>query len=155
MKTPVIVQSKVPRVRKMDDAEKFIISAIVNLILVLPLSLISLLPTWFAIHSDWGAYLFWLPITIPLSRIACALMIILCPIMSLVTLKYTHLFNTLRFIILTFWGLPLLRVALTNLVTQSLIGIELQTTLIQIIVVELLAISATLAPLKIDKGEKE
>ena len=138
----------------MDENEKFIINAVINLILITPLSLISLLPTWFAIHGNWEAYLFWLPITIPLSRIACGLMIIVCPIMGVFAMKYSHLFNTLRFIMLAIWGLPLLRIALTNLVTLPLTGIELQTTIIQVIVIEGLAISASLTFLKTDTGDK-
>ena len=130
----------------MDEKEtEFIASIIVNAFLVTPLTLIALLPIWFAIFGNWGAYLFWIPITIPLSRVCDGILMLLCPLMAIVKVKYSYIISAIQFAILAIWGLPVFRIALTNMVSTPLTGLDLQKTILQIIIIEGLSISAALS----------
>ena len=137
----------------MDRETELIVSVILNAVVVTPLFFLVLLPTWFAITSNWSAYVYWIPIVLIISRWLYGLMIILSPLMALTKVSYAHLLNTLRYILLAIWGMPVLTTALINLTTVQLSGINLQTTILQIIIIELLSISASNVSLREDKKD--
>jgi hypothetical protein len=130
----------------MNDKETiFIISIILNIFLVTPLFFVMLLPTWFALTYNWSAYSYWIPIVLIISRWLYGLMILLSIAVAIIKVSYAQLLNMVRYLFLAVWGMPVLTTALLNLVTTPLTGIQLQTTILQIIILESLSTTAALS----------
>lgn len=136
----------------MNDGEKLLTSIILWLVLGVPVIIISLLPTWFVLQGDWRGYLFWVPWSITVSGYFYKLGIIVYPILGVIKTKGTYLLATIYMVLLGIWGMPLLKKSVISLVTTPLIGIELQQTILTIIIITSLSITATLA-LKVNEGE--
>ncbi|MHA1267907.1 MAG: hypothetical protein ACTSRS_21970 [Candidatus Helarchaeota archaeon] len=137
-----------------DEEIKFVSGIIIGMVL-LPMILVSILPGWFAIFGDWGNYLYWMPISITVSRIVYFLTFIAYPIASIRYKKYSYLFALIYNVILAIWGLPILQDCLTKIVTTELEGLELQQTILRIIVIESFSIMASLTTKVEDKEVKE
>jgi len=126
-----------------DEEIKFVSGIIVGIVL-LPMILVLILPSWFAIFGDWENYLYWMPISITVSRIVYFLTFIAYPIASVRYKKYSYLCVLMYNVILAIWGLPILQDCLTKIVTTELEGLELQQTILRIIVIESFSIMASL-----------
>ena len=135
----------------MDKESELIISIILKILVVTPLSFLMFLPTWFVLTNNWSAYVYWVPIVLIISRWLYGFMIILSPLIALVDVSYSQLLNTVRYIFLAIWGMPILTTALVNLASTQLSGIDLQTTILQIIIIEGLSIVASNTSLRREK----
>ena len=108
----------------MDDAEELLIKIIAGIILVVPLSIVLLIPTWLVLHGNWAGYAYWIPITITISGYLHKIGCILYFIMGLTRLKASYFFAVVYAGMLGFIGMPVLKQAVLNLVLTFIIDIN-------------------------------
>ena len=117
------------------------------------LVLIALLPSWFVIQGNWEAYRFWFNIGVSISRVLYIIQIPLYLFFAIIYVKVGYGIGAIQSALLGIWGMPVYKKAVLSLAFTPLSGIELQRTIIIIIVVYGLSIWQSLITKADDKRE--
>ena len=124
-----------------DTKIAMILVAILGLPL-LSLAILGWIPTWFGIMGNWVKYMYWFNISCTVGRWIYGLMIIVIPITSFYTEEWKYLGYIPACVLLAVWGIPILYQSIYNLVMVELTGLDLQRTIMQILIIELFANNA-------------
>ena len=119
-----------------DNDSGVLVLALLALIPVIGLVVITILPGWYAIQGVWVEYLNWVWWSLSLGRWILWLYIILIIINCFMGGNIGNIILIPSIIILSVWGYPLLYEAIKLLVTTELTGLELQRTILQILIIE-------------------
>jgi len=142
----------------MDETDELIIKAALTVVLTLPLLIILLLPTWFMFNGNWNGYLTWVPLTITISGYWYKIGMIVYLLKGILSLKSNIVLGGIYYGFLGWFGMPLLKSSIVLLVTIPISGLELQRTILTIILIEIFSANAytTLISSEFEtKGDKD
>ena len=125
----------------MDEDYILVALLVLGLLALGGIVLVGILPTWFAIHGDWGAFNTWFTFAMGLSRIVYFLCIPLYFILSIINLSLGYFTGSVQATILAIWGVPVYKKAILNMVFTPLTGLEFQRTILLIIFIYGLTVS--------------
>lgn len=137
----------------MDEDVALVSILALMMLTIASLFFVGLMPTWLVIHHKWASFSWWFKLSMSISRVVYIIMIPLYFLTIFIKGKVMSIIYSIEAAILGIWAIPVYTKAVLSLAYTDLSSLELQRTILIIILVY--SLMAGLAYGSKSKGDEE